>query len=104
MGHPNDEARELNAAIVFFLGHRRASWPQRDEAALAREFGPERAAFLREKIDALRAEIAAVEIDWATCSLASAGEAARRAMRDRHPELADEALDALAWEFTYDWK
>ena len=97
-------AVDLSNATVLFLGYGRASWPQRDEATLARELGAEKAAALREQIDALCDEMQRIDVDWSTCSLAEAGDDARAAMRLRHPELSDDALDALRWQFTYFWK
>jgi len=100
----NEDAGDVNKAIIVFLAHHRASWPQQDEASLVRDLGAERAPALRAQVDALRGEMGAIEIDWTTHSLASGGAFARAEMRRRHPELSDEALDALAWEVTYNWK
>jgi len=93
---------DISRAVVLVLGYGCASWPQHDEAALAREFDPERVADLARQVDALRTEMAAIEIDWASRTLAQGGDDARAEMRARHPELSDEALDALSWAFTFE--
>jgi hypothetical protein len=46
----------------------------------------------------------AIAIDWNEHSLASAGEHVRATMRARHPDLSPEAIEALVWNFTYNWR
>jgi hypothetical protein len=94
---------ELGRATILYLGFGHASWPQHDETGLVREFG-ERAPVLMETIRRLREEMGRVPVDWSTHTLASATDTVRGEMKRRHPELSDTALDALAWEFSYNWK
>jgi hypothetical protein len=94
---------ELGRAVILYLGFSRASWPQHDDAAVVREFG-ERAPALMEKVARLRDEMGGMPVDWSSHTLASATDMARGEMKDRHPELSEAALDALAWEFSYNWK
>lgn len=94
---------ELGRATILYLGFGHASWPQHDEAGLVREFG-ERAPVLMEAVRRLREEIGRVAVDWSAHTLASATDMARSEMKRCHPELSEAALDALAWEFSYNWK
>ena len=100
----NEQIRDLDRAVVVFLGYARATRPLRDEFSLAREFGAVRARRLVELIAALQREMHAIDIDWKTHSLVEASDAARAEMKRQHPELADEALNALAWAFRYAWR
>lgn len=46
----------------------------------------------------------AIKIDWADNSLSEGGRAAQQILAARHPELGPEALEALYWMFTYNWR
>ena len=43
-------------------------------------------------------------VDWNALSLGDAGRFAAAEMGRRHPELSGEALDALAWNFSFVWR
>jgi hypothetical protein len=49
-------------------------------------------------------EMMAIEIDWSESSLSEGARTARATMASQHPELSDEALDALHWMFSYSWR
>ncbi|HEY8090477.1 MAG TPA: hypothetical protein VIF09_21595, partial [Polyangiaceae bacterium] len=80
-------AEELSRAVVVFLGFGRMSWPHRDEAAIVREFGAERAASLLAQVESLLTDLGSLPVDWSVQSLASGGDAARTELRHRHPQL-----------------
>jgi hypothetical protein len=96
--------RELNAAIVAYLQWRTSGVPKRDaEAAraVAAKGDPE---VLLARVGGLVRECGRVEVDWSTHDLAEGAALARVQMASRYPELDDEALDALSWDFSYGWK
>jgi hypothetical protein len=95
---------ELSAAVVAFLGFGSSSSPQNDHSAIILQFGPQRAVFLDPQVVSLIAEIGAIPVDWSKYDLQMAGEMAKSKMRDLHPELTAEALSALEWKFTFDWR
>lgn len=96
--------RELNAAIVAYLQWRTSGVPKRDaEAAraVAAKGDPE---VLLARVGGLVRECGRIEVDWSTHDLAEGAALARAQMASRYPELDDEALDALSWDFSYGWK
>ena len=95
---------DLSRAVVLYLGFGSAPSPQANGSTLTREFGAERGAELLERVVDLLDEVREIQIDWPIHSLASAGDAACDSMRGRHPELSEEALRALGWKFTFDWR
>ncbi len=43
-------------------------------------------------------------VDWNGLGLGDAGRFAAAETGRRHPELSTEALDALAWHFSFEWR
>ena len=99
----NDD-RDLDRAILLYLGYGSQSAPVRDRESLQAEFGPYRANALERAVAELVEEISAFQPDWSRDSLISAGRLAGELMRSRHPELSDEAVAALEWKYMWDWR
>jgi hypothetical protein len=98
------DSDDLSRAVLLYLGYGRASSPQRDVRRLVAEFGEHKGAAITSRVAAVLAELAGIDVDWATHSLVSGGELARSTMHARYPELAEAALNALAWKFMFDWR
>lgn len=98
---PSDE---LSRAVVLYLGHGQSPWPRHDEGSVVQAFGPDHAGPLMNEIKHLQAELDSLEVDWSMHTLDWAGEAAREELHRLHPDLSAAALDALAWQFTYEWR
>ena len=86
--------------MITYLSVGRSPFPHGDPEYLAEVFGAE-AETLLPYVEGLSSEIMAVEIDWTAHTLDSATELAMTATRIRHPELSDEAIEALGWNFSY---
>lgn len=56
------------------------------------------------EVDALIAELDAIDVDWSHHTLASGSDWAVARLRQRHPELDDRAAEALDWYFSFSWK
>ena len=93
----------VGEAIALYLGTGSSAFPRSDAEAVRARF-PDADEGLVAKVEALAAEIMAIEIDWNSRSLSQGGDEARRVMAERHPELSDDALTALRWMFTYNWR
>lgn len=102
------EDRELSQAVIAYLGKGRSPFPRTDdEAVLAfvAEADPEAdGAAMLEQVRALVEECLGIVIDWNTHDLSQGGDEAKREMAARHPELSEDALVALRWMFTYNWR
>jgi hypothetical protein len=95
---------DLSRAVTLLVGYGLVPAPLTDPSRLATAFDPVRSAELAPRAQALIAETAAIEVDWSALSLAEAGRYVEDTMRARHPELGPDALAALAWKWTYDWR
>lgn len=93
--------QQLNHALVAYLGWGRSSFPRHDEAAAKEFMAASEEEELLAQVKSIVAGCVSVEIDWSTHTLSEAGDEVRRVMAARYPELNDDALDALRWEFTY---
>lgn len=93
----------LSLAVVRFLGYREKPYPAEDTHCLIRTFGETSAIKLQADVNQLLDELNQLKPDWGTHSLASAGAWAKEQMHYKHPDLNDEALDALGWTFTWWW-
>jgi len=99
-----NELPSISNALIVWTGWGRTSWPQRDEKRLAEEFGPEQAHELMPKIQELEDEFYSTDARFLADSLAEMGQIASAQFRGRHPELSDDAVMALAWCYTFDFK
>jgi hypothetical protein len=98
------DAELLSAAIVVWTGWGRTSWPARDERFVAEAFGAEHAAVLLAEIRQLEDDFYSSDARFISEDLGEMGKRAAVQFRSRHPELAEEAVRALAWCYTYDYK
>ncbi|WP_417554829.1 hypothetical protein [Microbacterium sp.] len=100
------EDRGLSDAIIAYLGKGRSAFPRSDEAAVAELAGAtgvdgaELLARVRSAVD----EMMSIQIDWSANTLSQGGREAQRVMAERHAELGQDALEALYWMFTYNWR
>jgi hypothetical protein len=92
---------ELSHATVLYLRFGSSSHPVRNPDGLTKEFGPSKGSELISQVRALVDESDGINIDWTKHSLKSARDEVLRIMRERHPELTDEAIQALAWRFSF---
>lgn len=93
---------QLSEGVLAYLHSRDAASPRTDEAAVLAL--PDGDQALLEQVKAVVNESLAVTVDWNALSLGDAGRHAAAETAKRHPELDREALDALAWNFTFAWR
>ena len=84
----------LTAALRLYTGRGTSPFPRRNPDAVT---GP-----LLAEVERLVSELSALEPDWNSHSLATATTWAKAEMKERHPELDEEALASLAWVWSYD--
>jgi len=95
--------RVLSSAVLVYFSVGRVPWPHRDPEAVEAEFG-NAALDLIPKIRAIEHEVYEKDPDWATTTYDDAVQGVGRLLRERHPELNDEAIKAFMTAFAYDWK
>lgn len=95
---------DLSRAVVLCLGYGVSLSPICDGAKLVEIYGQRKGMELLNDVRTLTKEATQFPIDWANSSLAAAGMAVHAEMHNRHPDLDINALDAIAWKFTFDWR
>lgn len=98
---PSDES--TSRAIVAWTGYKQLAWPGRDESRVVEAFGTD-ALELMPLIAALEHDFYSSTAHHTSGDLSAMTEAATRGFRERHPGLSDEAVDALAWCYSFDMK
>jgi hypothetical protein len=78
--------------------------PHENPARLVTEFGRIRGAQLATEVLALLQELGKIEVDWSVHMYDSGCKMAREYMRSHHPQLSEDALNALEWKFSWDWR
>src|SRR5690242_20591526 len=108
MRHPALVARPMDStlsmAVLLYLGVGISSHPTRLSVALDDYFGAERAGALRDRVDELLKQAWLDPAEWSGMTLADATDEVRERMRRHHPELSEDAVQALAWNFSYNSK
>lgn len=99
-----DISSRRNEALVLYVGARVTPFPCRDPQRLADRYGSAEAADLVGYCEKVLQELFAVAPDWSVHDLATATELAVGAIATEHPELSPDALSALRWSFSYEWK
>lgn len=94
----------LSQAIVVWTGWGEARTPVRTEARLANKYGSEAAADLLIQVRHLEDSFYASDARFTIADLKEMGDVAASQFREIHPEISDDAVRALAWCYTYDYK
>ena len=78
--------------------------PVFSEAKLIEIYGRQKGVALVDRVCRVTDEANKISIDWANETLETSGKTVRTEMRRRYPSLSGEALDVIAWNFTFDWR
>lgn len=90
--------------MVAFVQHGSAPFPRRDEEAARSKATRSHPDELVARVRFLVEESVDVPVDWQRTSLGDAGRYVAGVMGQRHPDLDQIALDALAWNFAFTWR
>jgi hypothetical protein len=94
----------VSQAIVSWTGFGAASWPSPDDARLVERFDREQAMDLIPIVRKLYDEFYQSDARYVASDLAEMGRLASRRFSELHPEIAHDAVRALAWCYTFDHK
>jgi len=98
------EQELVSEAVVIWSGRGRKPWPTRDLSRLADHFGPELAADLAPIVTRLELDFCAADPSEIGKLIDDGKDVAATKFRALHPEISDDAVEALWWCYTYDWK
>jgi len=90
-------------AFVIYVCRGISPFPSADPHGVVREF-PKDGAELAAYADRVLQEMRLVPVDWSTETYHDAIQRVKNEMAQRHPELSEEAVNAIGWVFSYDWK
>ena len=94
----------VSNALVVWTGYGLTPWPSRDNDRVVAEFGVATATELLPALTALESEFYESDAAQTINGLVEIGNAASARFRSLHPELSEEAVNALAWCYTFDWR
>jgi hypothetical protein len=97
-------AETVSEAIVVWTGYGATPYPQRDERRVAKQFGVEAAVDLVPLIASLERDFYTSSAANTVAGLAEMADQAASEFRERHRDLSDEAIEAFAWCYSWDWK
>jgi hypothetical protein len=103
------EADEAGGTAVKFYELRdnlESPYPTREEgeARLASRFGDSEAEVVLSRLRELEGEFYRSDARLTVADIAEAGEVAAAEFQSAHPEISEEAVRALAWCYTFDFK
>lgn len=98
------DSMTLTRAIILWTGWGRTAWPTRDESLLVKEFGPVEASRVLPEIRRLEDDFYSSDASRVAPDLVSMGRQAASEFRSAHPEIGEEAVQAFAWSYTFDFR
>ncbi len=101
--HAVDEG-DLEKAVVLWTGRGTRSWPDRNDAALIREFGEARGLDLLVTLRSLEADFYSSDAHLTEPDLRAMTDRASEEFRSRHPDTPAALVDALSWCYSFDYK
>ena len=94
----------ISSAIVVWVGWGTAPRPSRETSRLVAEFGEDAAAELLPKLQEIEREFYSSDARLTAKDMVEMAEVAKARFRNSHPSISNDAVDALAWCYTYDFK
>ena len=97
-------APTVSEAIVTWTGWRSHNCPDRDEKRLVATYGEAIAREILPRLRELEDDFYASDARYTAADLQEMSDIAVTHFRERHPEISDDAVRALAWCYTFDFK
>ena len=95
---------EVAEAIVIWTGWGNTTYPIREETELVKHFGKSVAEKLLPIIQELETAFYLSDARHIAIDLADMAKMASAQFRKKYPEIPEDAVSALAWCYTYDYK
>lgn len=95
---------QLSRCVVVAVGREHSSHPYLSDEKLAEEFGPEGGPSCKLAADALMTTYFESGAESPTEEVDSMIERASKRFRVLHPEISDEAVEALEWSYSYSYR
>ena len=95
---------QINEAVVVWLSMGTSPFPVQNDAAVLMKYGPQLGARLLDAIRRLDADYYASDAHHRATDLTDMGAQASAEFRRLHPEVSEDAVQALEWSYTWDYK
>jgi hypothetical protein len=94
---------ELSRAVVVYIRGSGLAWPHQSPEAVERELGAEAAERLMPRLRQLANEAVSWPVDWRNHvnDLGSATRVVEDEISAAHPDLDQDAISALGWQFSF---
>lgn len=99
-----EEWRRVADAIVVWSGWGRGAQPHRNDESLVRHLGRQEAANLLPVVRELVDDFYSSDARYTAADLPEMARLASEQFLRKHPDSPDEAVRALAWCYTFDYK
>jgi hypothetical protein len=96
------ETDALSEAVVVWMGCGEGAWPRRDDDRVRERFGTAEAERLLPMVRHVELECWASNAHLTAAGLAEMATAAATFLRERFPDLRDDAVEAVVWAYTFD--
>lgn len=103
-GTTAEAERSLSEAVVIWTGYGAHERPQRDEQSMVEHFGEAAAVDLLPRVRMLEEDFYRSDARHFAGSLEEMSERAMADFRQQHPSVAEAAVAALAWCYSFDFK
>ena len=100
----NIDSSLLSEAVVIWTGWSVTQRPLREEARLVQKYGSELTAELLPQLRRLEDSFYASDARFTVADLNTMGDVAASHFRVRHPGISEDAVRALKWCYTYDFR
>jgi len=105
MGEMTDlNSSKLIEAVRIWTGWGLKMFPDRSDDRVVQHLGRDVASKLLPLIHELNADFHKSDAHSVASTLEEVGRLAAEEFRKKHPSVAEEIVQALAWCYTYDWK
>ena len=94
----------LSEVVVLWSGWDRSTHPDRSDARIQERFGEDQAVAILAELHALVDDFYASDAKLVSPDLAAMSVRATTQFKKSHPDISDDAVNALAWCYTFDYK
>ncbi len=94
----------VSEAVVVWTGWHQEAWPHRDESRVVDHYGSELAVELMPVVTQMEDDFYSSDAHHRARNLVEMGDIAASEFRAKHPDVSDEAVKALTWCYTWDYK
>ncbi len=98
------DPKQITEAVILWTGWQQGPWPVRDDTRVLDRFGPAVGKALLNIVKTIEEDFYSSNARHIAVDLPEMAEIAGKEFHSKHPDIGEEAVKALAWCYTYDYK